>query len=77
MSRTCQSLGVCQHRTPPCRGCEPVQAQPIRFAPGVISSPASRRQRTSLARGMGRALGVMVLVATVAMWASILSGRAV
>lgn len=22
-SRTCHDLGVCQQRTPPCRGCEP------------------------------------------------------
>lgn len=45
------------------------------FAPGVIETPASRRQHASLARWMGRALGVMLLVATVAFWAGLFSGR--
>ena len=70
MSRTCQSIGVCQHRTPPCRGCEP-----IHFAPGVIQSPASRRQRRSLWRWLGRAVGLVAVVATVAFWAGLFAGR--
>ena len=44
------------------------------FAPGVIQSPDRRRQRASLARWMGRALGVMLLVATVAFWAGLFRG---
>lgn len=78
MSRTCHELGVCQQRTPPCRGCEPIQApvlqKPIRFAPGVIQCASRRRQRASLACWLGRALGVMLLVATVAFWAGLFRG---
>ena len=78
MSRTCHELGVCQQRTPPCRGCESIQVptpqKPIRFASGVIQSASRRRQHASLARWMGRALGVMLLVATIAFWAGLFSG---
>lgn len=78
MSRTCHELGVCQQRTPSCRGCEPIQApvqqKTIRFAPGVIQCPARTRQRASLARWMGRALGLMVIAGVVGLVAGLITG---
>ena len=41
--RTCHDLGVCQQRTPPCRGCEPFNAlidAPIKLpAPKTPAKP--------------------------------------
>lgn len=38
--RTCYELGVCQQRTPPCRGCEPLQ-MPVK--PPATQKPAAPR----------------------------------
>lgn len=39
MSRTCHDLGVCQQRTPPCRGCEPFTAPIKPAAPAAPPKP--------------------------------------
>ena len=38
--RTCHELGVCQQRTPPCRGCEPFNAS---IKPAAPVEPAKPR----------------------------------
>ena len=46
--RTCNELGICQGRTPPCRGesCRPQHY----FAPGVIDVGQARLQRMRMVR---------------------------
>lgn len=37
--RTCHDLGICQQRTPPCRGCEPFNAPIKPVAPTQPQKP--------------------------------------
>lgn len=67
--RTCDELGLCQVRTPRCRGCMP---RPI-FAPGVIEHHRKRHMR-HLARWAGRALGLLCVAAVVGAAVSLLRG---
>lgn len=67
--RTCDHLGACQSRTPPCPGCLPRPA----FAPGIIEHH-KRRHMLNLARWFGRALALLFLSAVLAAGWSMLRG---
>jgi len=58
MTNTCDNLGVCQDRTPPCPGCLPRPA----FAPGVIEHHrAPHPMRDALLRWLVVTAAVMAL----------------
>lgn len=61
--RSCNELGLCQHRKPPCAGCT---AAPLKLAPGVLQGyrppafgPAARHELRLL---LGVSVGLVVLV---------------
>lgn len=54
--RTCDELGLCQGRTPPCAGCKPFCSP---FAPGVVEGPFPNDRITRLLQRW--ALGTAVL----------------
>lgn len=65
--RTCHDLGVCQQRTPPCRGCEPFNAlidAPIKLPAPV--EPTKPRTEWIFEIAFGK-LDVILLVACVAL----------
>jgi len=66
--RTCDELGVCQNKTPPCAGCRQHY-----FAPGVIEGGPKKRQARALMRWTLICMGLMATVAVVAFTAGYLS----
>jgi hypothetical protein len=59
-ARTCDELGVCQNKTPPCAGCTAHY-----FAPGVIEGGPKKRQARALVRWTLISMGLMATVAVV------------
>lgn len=80
--RSCDELGTCQGRTPPCAGCTPATAttQPLNLAPGAVEgyrvgffgSPAQRRE---LLRWLVPSLAFSAVCALAAVAAGVIVAR--
>ena len=74
--RTCNDLGVCQDRTPPCRG--PSCAPQHYFAPGVVHGGAPKRRAHARLRLAVRwalvCAGLMLATAVVAFVGGVAAG---
>lgn len=55
--RTCDQLGLCQHRKPACGGCA------WRLAPGTVEGPFKRKRSSWLARNWRYLLIVVAVLA--------------
>lgn len=74
--RSCEALGVCQDRKPPCAGCSP---KPLRLAPGVLEghkvgllgSPAQQRE---LVRYLRQLLGWGAVLVVGGLLVGVMSG---
>ncbi|MGS5088259.1 hypothetical protein ACVC7V_17390 [Hydrogenophaga sp. A37] len=81
--RSCDELGVCQHKRPRCEGCTvglQLTSEGIRFAPGEIEhyrtpflgTPAQRRE---LARWSKQAAALLVVVGLASLAVGVIAGR--